>query len=164
MGDRSDKGVVREHLATGCGTCLLAVKRFQEIAALEEQAKPRMDWVRPGRLPVSTFGRRDDSRLDLHYVTRIADLELDVLIRRRPHVGTLLVAGQLTIRRLAYEPAADVVVMLVDGNQEPVAGGRTDEFGEFEFEARIRSDYGLRITRGDTHHYVLVWQTDPVSV
>jgi hypothetical protein len=157
MGDGPVDASVESHLDGSCSICLLAVNRLRALAA--EQPPAHESWLRPTRVAVSHFGRRDVSTQDRHYACRVGNLELNVLVRRDETGARLVVAGQITRNRDVYEPAPAIEVAVVDGDECPVATARSDEFGEFILEVLPRNRFGLRVGDGDGP-CVMLWSEE----
>ena len=165
--DRDD-GVraVRRHLEDGCEFCIVAVNRLLELVQRleDEELEPAhrsANWIVPRRTPVATASATPH-RANLRIACVAGPYSIDLLLRECDAPAELRLVGQVTRADRVYEPVADLPLELVFAtDQGTCATGRTDAFGEFDFESPVHRTYGLALGSGPDRPCVLLWDGEP---
>jgi hypothetical protein len=162
VADQERCETVRRHLESGCGVCLLAVRRLQEIVAAAEgdDAVVPRGWVVPQRIALHpAAGQRGTSRSDVQILCTAGPYDLDILVRDPGGAGRALdLVGQVTRAGDAYEPVADLPVVLVEAGTGCAAGQTTtDAFGEFDLRFGPGGTHGLRLGTTPDAPCLLLW-------
>jgi len=152
---------VRKHLESGCGVCLLAIRRLQEIVAMTEAvpAPAVRDWIVPKRIAFHQGGLRGSALADVQMICTVGSYELDLLVRETDGPErSLEIVGQVTRAGRVFEPVADLPLALVEARtREDTARAETDEFGEFDVSSPCGNTYGLRLGASADAPCILVW-------